>query len=88
MKGNSAVPGGQLTSKPTWSNTCGCSSTSAFFSLRNNPNRSHHHEWQTDVVKGRIKEAAGALTGNDELRTDDLTKKHCTASEDRSPPRH
>jgi len=23
---------------------------------------------RTDVVKGRIKEAAGALTGNDELR--------------------
>jgi len=23
---------------------------------------------KTDVVKGRIKEAAGALTGNDELR--------------------
>ena len=24
----------------------------------------------TDVVKGRIKEAAGALTGNDKLRAD------------------
>jgi uncharacterized protein YjbJ (UPF0337 family) len=25
---------------------------------------------KTDVVKGRIKEAAGALTGNDNLRAD------------------
>ena len=25
---------------------------------------------KTDVVKGRIKEAAGALTGNDKLRED------------------
>ena len=25
---------------------------------------------RTDVVKGRIKEAAGALTGNDELRAE------------------
>jgi len=25
---------------------------------------------KTDVVKGRIKEAAGALTGNDKLRSD------------------
>ena len=31
MKGNSAVPGGPLTSKPTWSNTSGCSATSVFF---------------------------------------------------------
>jgi uncharacterized protein YjbJ (UPF0337 family) len=28
---------------------------------------------KTDVVKGRIKEAAGALTGNDELRDDGKT---------------
>ena len=27
----------------------------------------------TDVVKGRLKEAAGALTGNDELRTEGKT---------------
>lgn len=32
MKGNSAVPGGLLTSKPTWSNNSACSTTSAFFS--------------------------------------------------------
>jgi uncharacterized protein YbcI len=30
MKGNPAVPGGSLTSKPTWSNTSECSTTSAF----------------------------------------------------------
>lgn len=28
---------------------------------------------KTDVVKGRIKEAAGALTGNDELRAEGKT---------------
>jgi uncharacterized protein YjbJ (UPF0337 family) len=28
---------------------------------------------KTDVVKGRLKEAAGALTGNDELRTEGKT---------------
>ena len=33
MKGNSAVPGGLSQSKPTCWNTCGCSSTSAFFVL-------------------------------------------------------
>jgi len=27
----------------------------------------------TDVVKGRLKEAAGALTGNDELRAEGKT---------------
>jgi hypothetical protein len=32
--GNPAVPGGPLTSKPAWSNTLGCSTTSAFFCLR------------------------------------------------------
>ena len=28
---------------------------------------------KTDVVKGRIKEAAGALTGNDKLRSEGKT---------------
>src|SRR6478672_11727465 len=32
MRGNPAIPGGPLTSKPTWWNTSGCSTTSAFFS--------------------------------------------------------
>ena len=31
MKNNPAVPGGSLKSKPMWSNTSGCSATSAFF---------------------------------------------------------
>jgi len=31
MKGNPAVLGSSLTSKPTWGNTCGCSATSGFF---------------------------------------------------------
>jgi hypothetical protein len=30
MKGDPAMPGSPLTSKPTWSNTSGCSTTSAF----------------------------------------------------------
>jgi hypothetical protein len=30
MKSNLALPGGLLTSKPTWSNAFGCSTTSAF----------------------------------------------------------
>ena len=34
IKSNSAVPRGWLTSKPTWSNTSGCSATSAFFVAR------------------------------------------------------
>ena len=33
MESNPAVPGGSLTSKPTWSNTFGCSATPAFFVL-------------------------------------------------------
>jgi len=31
MKSNPERPGGSLTSKPTWSNTSGCATTSAFF---------------------------------------------------------
>ena len=31
MNSSPAVPGGSLRSKPTWSNTFGCSATSAFF---------------------------------------------------------
>jgi len=33
MESNPALPGGLLTGKPTWSNTSGCSATSAFFVL-------------------------------------------------------
>ena len=31
MKGNPAVPGGSLKSKPTWLSTYGCLAASAFF---------------------------------------------------------
>ncbi len=31
MKNNPAMPGGSLKSEPMWSNTFGCSATSAFF---------------------------------------------------------
>jgi uncharacterized membrane protein YeaQ/YmgE (transglycosylase-associated protein family) len=34
MKGNPAMPVGPLTSKPTWSSTSGCLTTSAFFRAR------------------------------------------------------
>jgi len=30
---------------------------------------------KTDIVKGRVKEAAGALTGNDELRDEGKTEQ-------------
>jgi hypothetical protein len=33
MNNNPALPGGLLESKPTWLNTFGCSTTSAFFVL-------------------------------------------------------
>jgi hypothetical protein len=34
MKSNPDLPGGLMTSKPTWSNALGCSTTSAFLFLR------------------------------------------------------
>src|ERR1700732_2697973 len=77
MKGNPAVPGGPLASKPTWLNASGCSATSAFFCVRCSQQPLvtgvDIMSGKTDVVKGRIKEAAGALTGNDELRTEGKT---------------
>ena len=33
MKSSPVLPGGSLKSKPTWSNTFGCSVTSVFFAL-------------------------------------------------------
>ena len=44
MKSNPAVPGGSLASRPTWSNTSGCSATSAFFVFG--------HNGVTQVVNG------------------------------------
>ena len=52
MNGNPAVPGGRLTSKPTWSNTLGCWATSAFFVLvgrRGANERSFHRKMQKHV---------------------------------------
>ena len=71
MKGNPVLPGGSLKSKPTWWNTFGCSAMSAFFRLALlQPLASGILKMggKTDVAKGRIKEAAGVLTGNDKLR--------------------
>src|SRR5688572_14485778 len=44
MKGNPDVPGGPLTSKPTWSNTSGCSATSAFFRQEKGDDMIQEHE--------------------------------------------
>ena len=72
MKSNPAVPGGSLMSEPTWSNTFGYSAASAFFvfGVAGQPlgKGVTIMGGKTDVVKGRIKEAAGALTNNNRLR--------------------
>ena len=70
MRGNPAAPRSPLTSKPTWSNTFGCSATSAFFTLGFSTTGATIMSGKTDVAKGRLKEAAGTLTGNDELRAE------------------
>src|SRR5664280_3455033 len=74
MKGNPAVPGGPLTSKPTWSSTyCVCEPRRLFiFGVAAQPlgKGVTIMGGKTDVAKGRIKEAAGALTGNDRLRAE------------------
>jgi uncharacterized protein YjbJ (UPF0337 family) len=76
MKGNPAAPGSPLTSKPTWSNTRGVFSHVGFFFARFSQQLLAGvtiMSGKTDVVKGRIKEAAGALTGNNKLRTEGNT---------------
>jgi uncharacterized protein YjbJ (UPF0337 family) len=63
---------------PAWSNASGCSATPAFFRPWQPAQFSQQPletgvtimSGKTDVVKGRLKEAAGALTGNDELRAE------------------
>ena len=72
MKGNPAVPGGSLKSKPTWSDTPGCSATSVFlFSAEKRDAKGARPQTTSEkggavmgakaqVLKGRIKEAAGA----------------------------
>ena len=53
MESNPAVPGGSLTSKPTWSNTFGCFATSAFFSeMRNRPQEASILEQQERAIRG------------------------------------
>ena len=57
-------------STPTWWKTSGCSTTSAFFWFFQQVQQESVMSGKTDVAKGRIKEAAGALTGNDKLRVE------------------
>ena len=59
MKSNPALPGGLLTSKPTWSNVFGCSATSVFlFSvLRDSRNDKLREEGKTDQAVGKAKQA-------------------------------
>jgi hypothetical protein len=63
MKGNPAMLGGPLTSKPAWSNTLGCSTTPAFFSLAvagddRNHDRDQHDE-QSQINRGATNRASG-----------------------------
>ena len=66
MKGTPVMPGGLLTSKPTWSNTSGCSATSAFFSrsaARNERNqlRMNPMEKLNSTMAQQIAEVASAF---------------------------
>src|ERR1700730_12710523 len=77
MKGNRAVVGSPLTSRPTWSSPSGCSTTSVFFCARFSQQPLATGVaimgGKTDEVKGRIKEAVGAVTDNDKLRAEGQT---------------
>ncbi|MCY2994290.1 MAG: CsbD family protein [Planctomycetota bacterium] len=87
MKGNPAVTGGSLKSKPTRANTPRVFGHVGFFvggevvaSNEKVPEASVTQQalgkgvtimgGKADVVKGKIKEVAGALTGNDRLRAE------------------
>lgn len=62
-----------MNSKPMWRKTFGCSATSAFFVWFSQQPLATGIDvmgGKTDVAKGRIKEAAGVLTGNDKLRAE------------------
>jgi hypothetical protein len=66
MKGNPAGPGGSLTSKPTWSNTSGCSATSAFYFACGGAGRSQapgrHRMEKSNLTKAQqIADAASAF---------------------------
>jgi hypothetical protein len=63
MKGNPAMPGGPLTSKPAWLNTSGYSTMPAFFSLAlaggdRNHERDQHDE-QSRINRGATNRASG-----------------------------
>lgn len=66
-----------MTSKPTCLNALGRLCASAFFTLGFLSNLITTEctimSGKTDVAKGRVKEAAGALTGNDNLRAEGKT---------------
>jgi uncharacterized protein YbcI len=72
MKGNPAVPGGSLQSKPTWLSTFGCLATSAFFSCggcgRPQRTRMNAMEKANSTMARQIAQAASAFeqqrTGN------------------------
>src|SRR2546429_3711370 len=72
MKSNPAVPGGSLTSKPTWPNTLRCSTTSAFFTTGGaglpQPSRRNRMAKSNSTMAQRIAQAAIAFeqrrTGN------------------------
>jgi uncharacterized protein YbcI len=65
MKGNPAVPGGQLTSKPTWSNALGRSTTSAFFVVGHEapspPQRKNPMDESNSTTAREIGKAANAF---------------------------
>src|ERR1035438_6021787 len=83
MKSSPALPGGSLMSKPTWSNTFGCSATSAFFVLGDvklsSTRRKKRHE------KARSNHDAAGRTGGQRLPTASDWLR--TQSRDRGPKR-
>ena len=73
MKGNPSVPGGLLTSKPTWLNALGCLATSVFFAGNHvrslNQARTHRiMNDTTDGVRVRVSKVVGTLAGPDRYR--------------------
>jgi hypothetical protein len=63
MKGNPAMLGGPLTSKPAWPNTSGCSAAPAFFSLAvAEDDRKHErdqYDEQSQINRGATDRASG-----------------------------
>ena len=83
MKGNSAVPGGSLKSKPTWSNTSQCSAASAFFvfGVAEMAVTTERGPWRIskkgDVMKGFVKDIEDIAVKNDDFRQVLYTAKSC-----------